>query len=139
MQHQEKSNDSNDWKLHALRDYFREYNASDRSSNIDATNHTLSVLDEFEAGQVVTFLAKEGRAAGSVWGDIYRNKFISSVRNPPAGLTPDDNGSFHRVIKVGKLKASCLESTLHAPEIKNKKASTVEDSSALISMSLKGN
>ena len=44
------------WELHALRDYFREYNASERSSNVDATNRTLSVLDESEAYEVLTFL-----------------------------------------------------------------------------------
>ena len=75
--------------MHALRDYFKECNASDRSSNVDATNRTLSVLDENEANEVITFLTQESRNAGSVWGDIYRNRFLKSVRNPPAALTPD--------------------------------------------------
>jgi len=85
---------------------------------------------------VITFLTQEGHSAGSVWGDIYRNRFLASVRSPPVALTPDENDKFHKSIRVDKLKASCMQSSLIAPEIK--KASTEENSSALIPLSLKG-
>lgn len=63
----------NDWQLYALRDYFREYCASDRSSNVEESNRTLSVLDETEANEVGGFEPRDSLVAGSVWGDIYRN------------------------------------------------------------------
>ena len=47
-------------QVYALRNYFREYNISQRSSNVDDTNRTLSVLQEHEANEILTFLAKEG-------------------------------------------------------------------------------
>ena len=54
-----------------------------RSSNVDDSNHTPSVLDEFEAQEVLNFLTNSNRVAGNVWGDIYRNKFLDSIRNAP--------------------------------------------------------
>ena len=94
--------------MHALRDYFREYNASDRSSNVDATNRTLSVMDEFEANEVILFLSKESHKAENVWGDIYRNKFLKSVNNPPSALTPNHGEEFHSGLNEKKLKNSKL-------------------------------
>ena len=47
----------NEQNLQELRDYFREYNASNRSSNVDDTNRTMSVLDEAEANEMLAFNA----------------------------------------------------------------------------------
>lgn len=47
----------NEQNLQELRDYFREYNVSNRSSNIDDTNRTMSVLDEAEANEMLAFCA----------------------------------------------------------------------------------
>ena len=63
----------NEQNLQELRDYFREYNVSNRSSNVDDTNRTMSVLDESEVNEIFAFYTQESRVAGSVWGDIFRN------------------------------------------------------------------
>ena len=42
-----------DWQMHALRAYFREYNVSDRSSKVDQSNRTASVIDETEAAEII--------------------------------------------------------------------------------------
>ena len=93
---------------------------SARSSNVDDSNRCLSVMEEHKAQEVIEFLTQESLAAGSVWGDIYRNRFLASVRNPPSGLTPEANivpaadggdGSqleFHPNIRAAKLQESCL-------------------------------
>ena len=49
-------------------------NDGERSSNVDVSNRTLSVLDESEVKEVDQFLTQESPVAGSVWGDIHRNK-----------------------------------------------------------------
>ena len=43
----------------------------------------MSVLDESEAKEVLLFLTKEGPIADSVWGDIYRNRYLLGLRDPP--------------------------------------------------------
>lgn len=63
---------------------------------------------------------------------------MARVEDPPQALTPGENDEFHPAINVVELKASCLESSLHAPESKAVKPSTVEDSSAIIQISVRG-
>ena len=60
-----------------------------RSSNVDASNRTLSVMEESEPGQVYVLMKKDAIIADNVWGDIYRNRFLASLRDPPDHLTPD--------------------------------------------------
>ena len=74
---------------------------------------------------------------GSVWGDIFRNKYLASVRNPPNAMTPDENQEYHPNINETLLKNSVLEKSMHAPEIK-KKVSTEEELSSSIPMSVRG-
>ena len=97
-------------------------------------------MDESEAVEVLTFLKQESRAAGSVWGDIYRNRYLASVRNPPSALTPAPNQEFHPNLKAAELKNSILEKSFHMPELKSsKKPSTEEHFSAIIPLSVRGN
>jgi len=60
-----------------------------RSSNVDASNRTLSVMEESEPGQVYVLMKKDAIIADNVEGDIYRNRFLASLRDPPDHLTPD--------------------------------------------------
>lgn len=98
------------------------------------------MLDESEAQEVLAFLTQENQAAGSVWGDVYRNRYLASVSNPPLALTPDENQEFHPGLKGAQLKESIFEKGFHKPEIKSKKATTTEeDLSAMIPLSVRGN
>ena len=63
----------------------------ERKSDVDAPYRELSILDEIGAQDVVSFDSKNSLVAGSVWGDMHRNKFLKSVRNPPRCLTPAEN------------------------------------------------
>ena len=73
----------------------------------------MSVPEESEAFDVLAFLTKESQAASSVWGDIYRNRFLVSVVNPPVGLTPDQAYvEMHPGIDTDKLLESKLASSL---------------------------
>ena len=63
--------------------------ASARSSNVDDTQRQLSILDESEINDVLNFLAKESKNVDSVWGDIYRNQFLNTVRNAPREMSLD--------------------------------------------------
>ena len=81
----------------------------------------VSVLDEHEAHEVLDLIVKDSRAAGSVWGDIYRNRFLESLRDVPSSLTPAGdfiNGEaiFHGSIMVETLKKSNLWESLIPPE-----------------------
>ena len=60
-----------------------------RSSNVDASNRTLSVMEESEPGQVYVLMKKDAIISDNVEGDIYRNRFLASLRDPPDHLTPD--------------------------------------------------
>ena len=75
-------------QIKAIREYYRQYNESQRSSNVDDTNRTLSILDEYEAQEILAFIANDSKWVNQVWGDIYRNKFLDTIRNPPRDLTP---------------------------------------------------
>ena len=57
-------------------------------------------MDETEAAEVIIFFNNESLEAGSVWGDIYRNRYLASARNPPAKLTPNNDEEFHSQIKA---------------------------------------
>ncbi len=50
--------------------------------------------------------------AGSVWGDIYRNKFIKFVSDPPEQLTPEYGRDVHAAIKFDALRNSVLRSSI---------------------------
>ena len=97
-------------------------------------------MDESEASEVMAFLTQEARAAGSVWGDVYRNRFLASVRNPPSALTPDEGDQFHESIKKTDLMESRMASSMHVPEIHSKKPSTEEEKSMqlIVPLSLQG-
>ena len=77
----------------------------------------MSVMDENEANQVMAFVTREANITGNVWGDMYRNTFLKSVKNPPNQLsrapgTCDGNPiNFHPNINVEKLRASRLWSS----------------------------
>ena len=105
----------NEQNLQELRDYFREYNASNRSSNVDDTNRTMSVLDESEVNEMFAFYAQESKVAGSVWGDIFRNSYLATVRNAPPSITPGKNEDFHPSLKGEELRNSFLYANLIPP------------------------
>ena len=96
------------------------------------------MIDETEAAEIIQFINNESPEAGNVWGDIYRNRYLASARNPPTGLTPENDGDFHPQIKAEELKNSILDKSFHPPEIKGK-PSTDEEISALIPLSERGN
>ena len=95
-------------------------------------------MDEFEANEVILFLSKESQKAENVWGDIYRNKFLKSVKNPPSALTPNHGEEFHSGLNAKKLRNSKLQSSFNPPEIRGKKPSTDEEISAMIPLSVRG-
>ena len=70
-----------------------------RSSNVDASNRTLSVIEESEADQILVLMTKDAISAGNVWGDIHRNRFLSTLRDPPNHLTPEYGSDIHPAIK----------------------------------------
>mmetsp|Transcript_4496 Transcript_4496/g.5973 ORF Transcript_4496/g.5973 Transcript_4496/m.5973 type:complete len:98 (+) Transcript_4496:624-917(+) len=92
-----------------LKEFLDPSRMSQRSSNIDDSNRTLSVLDELEAQEVLGFLTKESRVAGHVWGDIYRNKFLNSIRGAPEQLTPQDDGFDDAESEKGPVNMDKLE------------------------------
>ena len=99
-----------------------------RSVDVDSENHSLSVLDEYEAKEVLELIAQDSRVAGNVWGDIYRNRFLASFRDPPSSLTPagekfTGNEIFHGSIKVDKIKQSGLCESFVPPEHRRKQGS----------------
>ena len=108
--------------LQALKRYFREFNESHRSSNIDDTNRTLSVLDETEINDVLKFFAKEAKVADSVWGDIFRNKFLLSLKDAPKQLTPSNNEDYHPSLKADEIRQSRLYISTKQPDFNLKKA-----------------
>ena len=56
----------------------------------------MSVLDESEINEVLEFLTKESKIVDSVWGDIYRNQFLNTVRNAPREMNLDGTAEgFH--------------------------------------------
>ena len=77
----------------------------------------MSVMDENEANEVMAFVTHEANITGNVWGDIYRNTFLKSVKNPPnrlsrePGIGDDNPRNFHPNINVEKLSASGLWSS----------------------------
>ena len=77
-----------------------------RSSNVDATNRTLSVLDENEADQILVMMTKDAIKADNVWGDIHRNRYLTTLRDPPDHLTPEYGDDLHPAIKHDELQAS---------------------------------
>ena len=83
-----------------------------RSSNVDRTNRTLSVLDENEADHIQVMMSKDAIKADNVWGDIHRNRFLTSLRDPPEHLTPEYGADPHPAIKHDELRASKLWSTM---------------------------
>ena len=83
-----------------------------RSSNVDASNRDLSVMEESEADQILVLMTKEANSVGNVWGDIYRNKFLNTLRDPPDRLTPGYGEDIHPNIKYEELKQSKLWSTM---------------------------
>ena len=85
---------------------------SARSSNVDASNRTLSVLDENEADQILVMMTKDAITADNVWGDIHRNRYLSTLRDPPDKLTPEYGEDLHPAIKQDELHASKLWSTM---------------------------
>ena len=78
-----------------------------RSRDIDDSKFTLSVTEEHQAKQVISELYKSSQVANSVWGDIYRNKFLRSVKNAPEQMTPNERKEFNPGFKksVNKLAA----------------------------------
>ena len=83
-----------------------------RSSNVDASNRTLSVMEESEPAQIFVLMKKDAVIVGNVWGDIYRNRFLASLRDPPDHLTPDYGQDLHPSIKLDQLQKSKLWSTM---------------------------
>ena len=84
---------------------------------MDDEDRSLSILDEHEAKEVIQLLTKDAIVSGQIWGDIYRNSFLSSVRNPPIDLTPDGpinagghnlDQAIHQSIKIEQLRDSRL-------------------------------
>jgi len=67
--------------LQILKEYLNDH--SNRSSNVDSSNRTLSVVDELEAKEILHHFTQDAKVAGNVWGDIYRNKFLSTLRDAP--------------------------------------------------------
>ena len=104
--------------MRLLQEFIDPSKQSMRSSNVDDSNHTPSILDEFEAQEVLNFLTNSNRVAGNVWGDIYRNRFLDSIRNAPVQLTPQDCDQiqdlddivsrFNGPVNVDKLRKSPL-------------------------------
>jgi len=70
-------------QLNALQAYILSSNLSQRSSDIDNSMRTLSIMDELEAQEVLSFRKRDSVVADNVYGDIYRNRFLASVCNPP--------------------------------------------------------
>lgn len=83
-----------------------------RSSNVDDSNRTLSVLDESEADQILVLMTKDAIQADNVWGDIHRNRYLSTLRDPPDHLTPEYGEDLHPAIKQDELHESKLWSTM---------------------------
>ena len=56
---------------------------------------------------MISELYKSSQVANSVWGDIYRNKFLRSVRHAPREMTPNERKEFNPSFKksVNKLAA----------------------------------
>ena len=80
---------------------------------MEDTSRTLSVMEENQVQEILQLLYKKSFAAGNIEGDIYRNRFLSSLRNPPQMLTPDgdflnNQHAFHESIRVEELKESPL-------------------------------
>lgn len=46
-------------------------------------------MEESEPCQVYVLMKKDAIIADNVEGDIYRNRFLASLRDPPDHLTPD--------------------------------------------------
>ena len=87
-----------------LRNYIKSYKI-ERSDNVDDSDRTHSILDEYEPDTIFAFLTTESPPFhGNVWGDIYRNKFFLDVRNPPEQLTPDGANEVNPCIDIEKLK-----------------------------------
>ena len=96
-------------------------NISQRSVDVDSENHTLSIIDESEAKEVLDIIIKESKVAGNVWGDIYRNQFLASLSDKPSQMTPgekdaDGEGICHGSFKVEKLQKSKLWEGFIPPE-----------------------
>ena len=54
-----------------------------RSVDVEDSARSLSVVDELPPNQVMFNLPNASLEGHSVWGDIYRNKALRSVSNPP--------------------------------------------------------
>ncbi len=66
-----------------LRNYIKSYKI-ERSDNVDDSDRTHSILDEYEPDTIFALITTENPPFhGNVWGDICRNKFLVDVRNPP--------------------------------------------------------
>lgn len=85
---------------------------SERSSNIDGTDRTASISDESVAKEILVLETNEAVNASSVWGDIYRNKYIKFVSDPPEQLTPEYGRDVHAAIKFDALRNSVLRSSI---------------------------
>jgi hypothetical protein len=88
--------------LQMLKDHVQA-DQSQRSSNVDASNRSLSVMDEHEANEIFVLMTKDALIAENVWGDIHRNRFLATLRDPPKDLTPDYGQDIHPSIKLDKL------------------------------------
>ena len=51
-------------------------------------------------------MTKDAVTAENVWGDIYRNRFLATLRDPPMELTPDYGKDIHPAIKLDQLQKS---------------------------------
>ena len=75
----------------------------------------MSVLDESEVNEMSVFWAQESKVANSVWGDIFRNQYLKTVRNAPPLITPGKNEDFHPSLKGDELRNSLLYVNLIPP------------------------
>ena len=89
-------------QMQALKEYCNYGESIPRSVNVDDTNRTKSVAEEHEANKVGFKLTKIKQCANNIWADIYRNKYLVTVQNPPSEMTPDIINGFHPNIKMTK-------------------------------------
>ena len=79
------------------------------------------MLDETEINDVLNFFSKESKVADSVWGDIFRNKFLLSLKDAPKQLTPINNEDYHPSLKADEIRQSRIYISTKPPDFKLKK------------------
>lgn len=71
-----------DEELGLIRDLCLEQ-INERSEDLGDSDHTLSVVDEGEADQVLTSNYPGSFNASNVFADIQRNQYFKTIRDPP--------------------------------------------------------